>query len=158
MPLRHSLATPRYATVPPAAQSRFGVWSRPCGIRHPADKLFAARSSSRRRSAPCRPLRCLAERETPCLNLSRLSLGGAHGVQPFAALIPSGRLWSLTAPLIPPAVRFNVRLDCFYRGFGCKTDSSYRGQCPSFTHSYEQPTRASKTQLPGFSPTGRSMA
>jgi len=149
LPLRRSLAPPRYAAVPPAALIRFGVWLRPCGFRLRAWQVIRRTVLSRRRSAPCQPLRCLAGWATCLVNYP----GGAHGILPFAAFFPSGRLWSLTTPLIPPAVRLNVHPGGFARGLAINTASSIGllTRLPT-SHSYDGQNWAMISQLPGFLP------
>jgi len=106
---------------------------------------------SRRRSAPCQPLRCLAERDSLLLS-TRCARRRPWG-SPFAAFIPSGRLWSFATPLIPHAVPFNVRPWLFLPGVWLSTTYSSAGPMPRHLHPLvpdDSQNGALNTQLPGF--------
>jgi hypothetical protein len=147
LPLRHLLAPPRYAAVPPAAQFRFGVWLRPCGFRL---RLQVMRHTvlSRRRSAPCQPLRCLAGRwllaTRPAAPMG-FTLRGFNPVR--KALEPHGSSYPACCSFRrPPSIVFTD-------GLAVNTASSC-GDLSRFTHSdsIDGQKRAMKLQLPGFVP------
>lgn len=106
MPLRHTLAPPRYPVVPPTGRFRFGVWLRPCGFR--LIRTVIRRSVLlRRRSSSCGF--CVAWPDpgsfapfTPGL-IRRRPWGS-----PFAAFIPSGRHPGLSALPDPHSVQSSV--------------------------------------------------
>jgi len=108
---------------------------------------------SRRRSASCQPLRCLAWRWASCL--SAFAPSGAHGVRPSRLLSrPEGfgasRLFLARLLFVPMSTSI-----VFIEDLAVNTSSFMRGLDPAlFTHydANDGQNRALKPQLPGFLP------